>query len=266
MGKQYGPLEIRGVIGGMQFGRNSDGSPGVKKARRFSLHALKVGKNYARTRDNNAEFTGSARATHGLRLALGERVRLFADRLLTARLMALTYRVLAKGPGAGGSRTFEVGPNAVDFRNLELSASERFRGRFQAPFTLAVNPDRNVATVDVPAFDTDYQLRCPNGATHYRLILVAGSLSDYAYTGQSDVYAAVNPGLAGLTSLVESGIAPALGVVQPQLQLVASLPGSPVLPSSAGLVVSLGVEFFRMVNSQAQLLASGNAMQVVGVH
>jgi hypothetical protein len=265
MGKQFGPVEIRGVIDGMQFGRNSDGSKGVKSARRYNKQAMKKGRNYARTRNNNAEFTGAARAAQSLRLACGERVKEFADSMLTSRLVSLTHKVLVKGPGLGGERTLEVVPNLSSFRRIELSRHERMRNRFQAQYTLTVNADRNTVTLDVPGFNPDYYLRCPDGATDFRLVLVAGVLCDHVYTGDGDVYAALNPALDGISALVEGAILPVTGAV-PVQQLVTSLPGSPVLPATAGLVVSLGIEFFRTINSDSQLLAQGNAMAVVEMY
>jgi hypothetical protein len=266
MGSQFGPLSIRGKFGGLQFGRNSDGSWGVKRAARYSKRAYKTSARYARTRDNAAEFTGGARAAKSLRLAMGDRMREFSDSQLQSRLQQLMVQAIQRGPGMGGQRTLEVVPNLDLFRRVDLDPRERLQNRFLGRYTLTVNADRNTVTMDVPAFNTDLCLRAPSGTTHFRLLLVAGVLSDFHYTGSKAKYEPVNPMLNGESALVESPILDAVGVVNPTMQLVTSLAGNPVLPTTAGLMVSLGIEFFKEVNGVHNLLASGNAMQVVDAY
>ena len=265
MGRQQGAVEIKGKVGGLQFGKNSDGSPGVKRARYYSRAKMKKGDNYARTRDNNNEFTGSARAAQQLRQALGDRVYQYGDNQLQARLMQLTYGVLQRGPGTGGKRTYEVQPNLLHFVKLEYNEDEKLGARFNAPYTVTANTDRNTATLDVPSFNPAVRLGKPSGATDFRLVLVAGTISDISYTGNVDVYAADHPEMAGLSALAESAVLP-IDTVTSALQLVAVIPGSPVLPAGTALLVSLGIEFYRTINNDSQLLASGNAMKVVAAY
>lgn len=265
MGRQYGAVELKGKVGDLQFGRNSDGSAGVKRARVSNRQKIMKGKNYARTRDNMSEFKGSTMAASALRKALGPRVRLFGDSQLQSRLVGLTYGILQNGPGTGGQRTFEAQTNMAEFVGLELHNTETLRGRFQATYTVSANSGRNTATLDVPSFDPDYLLSAPSGTTDFRLILVVGVMSDYTYTGNRNKYSASNPGLAGASTLVESALMP-INTPTPAVQLVAALPGTPTLPAGAVLLVSLGIEFYRTINTQSQVLASGNAMAVVAAY
>lgn len=260
-----GAIEIRGKIGGLQFCRNSDGSPGVRRAAVVNKQRMKTGQNFARVRDNIAEFTGAGRTASALRMALGDRVEDFCDSQLQSRLTAITRRVIGNGSGIGGQRKFEVGVNLIELEQVVVNKQERFRNRFKARYQVTVNPDRNTATLDIPSFDPMRRLRIPQGGKKFQLVLSIGVVSDFSYTGNVDVYAPDHPTLSGLTALVESTELPVNTVTQP-LQLIVALPGFPVLPVGTVLVVSLGVEFFREVNSQTQVLATGNAMQVVGVY
>ena len=265
MGGQKGLVHLSGQYGDVQLYVSADGEALARFSQPVKGKKIKRGANYALTRKNNDEFTGSAFAAHSLRLCMGERVRQFADRRLTPRLMSATHAVLMQGPGMAGQRTLEVGPHAGTFRRIEASKVESLTGRLMAPFTVTANPDRNTATLDVPSFNTDNFLRCPQGATHFRLLLVAGVLSDFVYTGDNAVYAPVNPDINARTMVVESSVLPAVGAVNAPLQLVAAVPGLPVLPSSACLVVSVGIEFLRVVNNFEEVMASGNALRVVDV-
>jgi hypothetical protein len=265
MGRQKGLVHLTGQFGDVQLYISADGVPLARFVRPVSGKKVKRDANYALTRKNNDEFTGSVFVARSLRQCLGDRIKQFADRKLSPRLMALSYSVLAKGPGMAGERSFEVAPHVGAFRRLDADRNEPLTGRFQAPFTTTVNPDRNTATLDVPAFTTNNYLRCPQGATHFRLLLVAGVLSDHVYTGGNPVYVAVNPEMNGVSVVAESAVMPAVNAVNAALQLVAAVPGLPVLPSSASLVVSVGVEFLRVINAFEQEMASGNALRVVEV-
>jgi hypothetical protein len=266
MGRQRGLVHLTGQYGDVQLSISADGVPIAKFAPPTSGKKVKTAANYVLTRKNNDEFTGAGHSAKSLRICLGERLKQFSDRHLTARAMALTRSVISQGPGAGGKRTFEVVPHADVFRQLEVDKREQLNGRFYARYTVSTNPDRNTATVDIDSFVPQNFIHPPSGARYYRLVLVAGVLSDFEYTGDAFVYSPINPLLNELTTTVDSGaLLPIDNLPTGPLQLVASISGTPILPSSAGLVVSLGIEFYRVINGFEDLFASGNALQVVGV-
>lgn len=265
MGRQEGAVIIRGKVYGLQFCLNSDGSPGVKRARTVSKNAVKKGKNYARTRENMSEFQGSVAAASALQFAFGERVRLFSDRVMFSRLVKKTYRLIQKGPGNKGERKLEVQTNMVDLVGLELNNGSKLSTNFKAPYTLTVNTDRNSATLDVPQFNTSLLLTAPMGATEFSLVLVAGVMSDFTHDPDRKEYAADHGTLSKKSVLAESALMPVTGMTT-ALQLVAALPGAPVLPAGTTLLVSLGVQYYLTVNNQALPLASGNGMAVVGAY
>jgi len=265
MGRQKGLVHLTGQYGDVQLSINADGVPVAKFAQPVRRNKVKKGDNYKVTRKNNDEFTASAYSASSLRRCMGERIRQFADRHLTARLIALAYGVIAKGPGMAGQRTFEVGANRAMLRRVEASKLTSLTSRFQAPFTVTANADRNTAVLDVPAFATDNFLSRPQGATHFKLLLVAGVLSDFEYTGGTVVYEPSVPDMNGLSIVASSLVLPAIAATNPALLLTAAVPGLPVLPSTACLIVSVGIEFLRVINGYEEVLASGNALRVVEV-
>ncbi len=264
MGRQQGLVHLSGQFGDLRLSIAANGKPiaafaPVRKGR------VKRGRNYGLTRKNNAEFTGSAYCAQSLRRCMGERIRDFSDRDLSGRLLAMMHSVISLGQGRAGERSFDVLSHASMFQHIEANAGTPFGSRFQAPYSLTVNPARNAVTLDVAAFATDHFLYCPQGATHFRLLLVAGILSDFVYVGGRRPYAPVNALLNGQSVVASSLAIPAVNATTSVLQLVAALPGAPVMPSTAGLVVSVGIEFLRVINNYEEVMASGNGLKVVEV-
>lgn len=264
MGRQQGIVYLTGQFGDLRLSINANGKPVVAFAP-VRPGKVKKGSNYALTRKNNDEFTGSAVSAHRLRMCMGERIRQFADRSLSNRLMSVTRNVISQGPGRAGQRSFEVAAHVAQFKHLEANRTEPLNGRFQAPFSLTVNSDRNTVTLDIPGFDVDNFLYRPQGATDFRLLLVVGVLSNFVYTGGNLVYTPLHEDLDGLGSTVVSAALPAENTTVGNVQLVASVPGLPVLPATAGLVVSVGIEFLRVINNYEEVMASGNALRLVEV-
>jgi hypothetical protein len=266
MGRQVGLVHLSGQFGDVRASVGPDGKGYVAFAPPISAKRVKEDKNYELTRRVNDEFIGSVRAAQSVRQCMGERIAEFGDRHLTSRLNALCKKVINTGPGFFGERRFEVVPNLGLFRHVEANKRERLRSRFMAPFSVTVNTDRNVATLDVASFLPNNFIHAPSGATDCRLTLVAGVLSDFVFTGDNDVYAPAEPTLDGITVSVPSALIPVSGSGVAAFQVIAAIPGAPVLPATTGLAVSVGIEFVKVVNSVEYVMASGNAMQLVEVY
>ncbi len=258
-------VHVTGQYGDVQLSINADGVPIAKFQRRMSGKKVKQGRNYGLTRKNNAEFKACAYAGRSLRVCMGERLHAFAERKLSSRVLGVMYGLVQQGAGMAGQRSLEIGANRALLQRLDASKQTTLRSRFYAPFTLTSNLARNTATLVVPAFDAGNFIHPPQGATHFRLLLVAGVLSDYGYVGGNVVFAPVNPLLNELVTTTMSATLPAYGLLPGQLTLVAAVPTLPTLPSTACLVVSVAIEFLRVINNFEEVMASGNALQIMEV-
>jgi hypothetical protein len=265
MGRQYGPVHLSGQFGDMQYSID-EGQGKAKLVQTVSKERILTDPNYALTRQNMSEFKAAVFAAKALRMCFGPAAARFAERYLTGRLNKLMRSVISRGVGNAGERSFEVLPNLHLFQNLQLDRKEPFEGRFRERFVVTPDVDRHTATVDIADFDTEFGLLTPQGATHFRLFLSVGALSDLSYSVTDQVYEVVSPDVSQLNGIAASSYLPIGGMMGSSLQLVASLPGTPILPVTAGLVVCLGVEFYRKINGNYGRMASGNAMKLVGVY
>jgi hypothetical protein len=267
MGIQRGGVHISGKIGDVQY--YLDRSQGfVRMANPPSKEKILTDEAYAQTRKSMAEFKGSAKATTTLIACFGGNWKSFGERFLRARLQKLMRDVVKRGTGLKGKRRFEVAPNLGLFRKFELSSEDKFGQRFKAPYTVTVNTDRNTAVLDVGAFHTHYQLEVPqsNAASHFRVFVSIGVLTDFIHVGGQEEYASTQEDLAGMNAIAYSASMVCDGTMNSGFQVMASLPSLPVLPSDACLVVCLGVEFLEIVSGVQEFFAQGNAMQIHGAY
>lgn len=219
---------------------------------------------FENTRRNNSEFKGASKAVNSLMGCFGGNGKRFGGKFYRARLLRETLAMVKRGPGDDGSRSFLVVGNAFDLRNFDMNLADQFLSRFTDLPAPVVNTDRNQAVLTIPSFAADEVVVAPEGAKKFKLKLYVGVLSDLVM-GTNGKYELVNPNTNRQVGIATSAALPVTGAIS-GIVLTATLPGSPVLPTTAGLVVSVSIEFFKETNGNLSLLAQGNALQIIDVY
>jgi len=263
MSKQIGIIKLKGNLDGISFYK-SDGNALARMANGPDKARIDQDPAYARVRENNNEFSGAASTGKALRMAFAESIRSMADRYLTSRLLKLFKEICSRGVGARGERSIAIASNAFVLRGLEFNRLKPYSSLCTAPYTLTANAGRNEVTLDMDSFAPSIYVGAPSGATHFRITLAIGTISDYAFDAASRKYMPVDEASNGL-SAVAYGTTEALNSIGVGYNLVASLAGSPVIPSGTSVMAAIGIEFFQQVNSVDYLLAQSNGMQIVEV-
>ncbi len=261
MARQKGIIKLKGKIGDITFYEN-DGQSLARLKGGIDKERIHKDPKFKRTRENMAEFGGSASVGKSLRMSLITVIKAFGDRYVVSRIVKLMKAINARGPGDRGKRTFEIVVNKDLLEGFEFNEKEVLGGVFNAPYTLTVNNDRNEVTLDIPDFDADSFVTAPEGATHFRIISAIGVLSDFTYNQPTKKYEPTDPGVNEEGARVVSSEISITGMVGSTTTLVATIPGSPVLPATAGLVACIGIEFLQELNGSFYLLESANAMRI----
>lgn len=218
-------------------------------------------------RKHITEFSGATLAVNSLMASFGESGLSFGDRYMRGRLQKVAVKALKSGPGRNGSRALEVMAQRHLFSGFELNSEDRFSGRFRVTPALMVNLDRNMATVTVPAFNAVRTVvAAPYSATHFRLCLAIGVVSDVVHASPDEGYVAAEQTLNRQTNLHYSAYHPCDGMPNAGFILNTMISGQPVLPLTAGLAVSIGIEFFKEVNGFMDTVAQGNGMVLMGIY
>jgi hypothetical protein len=220
-------------------------------------------KSFANTRRNMSEFGGAGIAVNGLMACLGDDGKSFGGKRYRSFLQKTMRSAVTEGSGVDGKRSFEAVASGYLLEGLELNKQDQFSSRFRASYGISVNADRNEAVLTVAGFSADSVVLRPSGGTEFVVKLYAGALSDIAHFATGG-YKPVNPTLHGLVDVQATSLQPVSGA-NAGFTLTATLPGSPVLPSTAGLVVAVSIEFVKTVNGVSNLLMQGNCLRIIQV-
>ena len=263
MSKQKGLIKLEGNIGGISF-YSSDGEHLARMANGPSKDRIAKNPSFKRTRENNMEFGGSAKVSKSFRAALATVLQSMAGRYLTSRLTKIFKIINLKATGTRGQRPIELSAYKETLKNFDLDKNINLASVFGAPYTTAINGDRNEVTVTIPSFIPDVSINAPTGATHFKLVLATGAVSDFVYDAGVNAYEAADPGQNGL-SAVEYGAITALGSTPATFSLVATFAGSPTIATNVSVVECLGIEFYQQVGADYYVFAQDNAMKVIEV-
>ncbi len=264
MSKQLGVIKLKGNIGGISF-YQSEGVHLARLANGPSKERIAGDTAFQRTRENNAEFGGSATAAKALRTALASVLGTMADSRLAARLTQLFKQLNTLGTGTRGQRGITLSTHKPMLVGLEFNSKQSFSSLFSAPFTTVMNVDRNQGTITVAAFMPANFISMPSGATHFRLVQALGTVSDYVYNNLTKAYEPFDPVMNSLGAVTYSAYTPLVAAAPLTLNLVTALAGAPKPGVQISVVQCLGIEFYQQQGGVNYLLAQGNALKVVAV-
>ena len=263
MSKQKGVIKLEGNLGGISF-YVSDGQYLARVAGGPSKERIQNDPAFKRTRENNKEFGGSAKAAKALRLSMGGLLQTMAGSRLVSRLTALFKAINLRDTGLRGQRAIKLSANMDIIQNLEFNKKISFSTVFAAPFTASNNVDRNEGTMVIPIFSPDSFINAPSGATHFRLVTALGVISDYEYDAGIKGYVPAVPGQDSLGAVTYGAMLDLTAPTTVQT-LVSALAGAPVIDAEATVIQTLGIEFFQRIGTEDYLFAQDNAMKVINV-
>jgi hypothetical protein len=263
MSKQKGIIKLVGNIGGMSF-YTSNGEYLARTAGGPTKERIATGSNFVRTRENNAEFGGSAKVGKAFRTALSSVIQTMGGSTLTATLTRLFKSINSRASGVRGQRPIALSANKAQAKGLELNNKISFTSVFNAPYTVTADADRVAITFTIPAFIPINFINAPAGATGFRVAAAVGWLSDYSFDNNTLSYEPTVPDQNSLGITAYSTIQP-ISNVPATITLTATAPGGLVPDAGVSVIACLGIEFYQKIDSVDYLLAQGNAMRIVEV-
>lgn len=264
MAKYKGIVKLQGKIGDLTF-KQVNGKGQVGLSSEVDKGRIEKDPAFARTRENNQEFGGSAKLAKAVRTALNDVFKSFSDKQASGRLVSLMRKVLNLGGGFRGQRVADLVNNGASLKGFELNALDKFGTKFKVPYVTSVNADRNELTVTIPDFHTVDDIDGPSFASHLRLVLAVGSVSNQIFDAGEKTYAPSNTAQEMENIVVRSSEIVIGGMVGTSLVLTAQLPSAIVLDPDVVLIGALGIEFLENVNGNYYVFATDNAMKIVEV-
>ncbi|OBX24069.1 MULTISPECIES: hypothetical protein [Bizionia] len=255
-------IKLDGTLDGLTFYRQN-GESLVKTKSQVSKNRIMRDPAYKRTRENMMEFGGAARAGKAFRDGFANMVKLMGDSYLSARVSGLMKRINSTGAGKRGERDIDVVAMRDMFRGFEFNKQLPFKSVFYAPYTLPeIDPARDLAKWKVLDFNTDAFITAPEGATHFKLVLAAGYVSNYSYEAATNTYEPVDETVNGLGGTDTSAAIPIGGMVGGDTTLTVDLTALGAIPVTSALFVSIGIVFYQEINTDLYEFAQSNTMKV----
>lgn len=260
MAKNVGLIKISGKVGDLQFFKK-DGKTYVGLSSSLSKDRISKDPAFKRTRENMAEFGGSAAVSKSIRLSLIP-IKTLIEKNLHNRLTRMIRQLINLGSGQRGKRLVEFSLNHTAIKGFELNESASVSEVLQIPVTVTSNTDRNQLVLTIAEFlPVDY-LAVPEGATHFRIHLAGLALSDFAPAGAANKYQPSNTAQHGLFTNDHTIEIPLDALVTGGISLTVDLPGAPALDPDVSLVAMVGIDFLQEINGDFYQFASNNAVRI----
>lgn len=263
MARQSGVIKFTGSLGDVSGYKDGQGNHIIRTKGGATAEQIATGENFARTRENMAEFSGVSKMGKYIRDAMAATKRSW-DRYVTGRLVAQLKQVnLLDDSEARGQRAILVTAAPEALVGFQFNSGSNLDSVLRVPFTVTANAGRNEATFEVPAVDPGVNLAVPSGATHVRYICAAMALPDFIYnegTGQYEPAADV----ATLLTVIHSSYLD-LGSAIAATDVVAALPGSPTMAPEVSLCAVIGVQYYQEVSGNYYPFAQQDAIKIGGV-
>ena len=129
----------------------------------------------------------------------------------------------------------------------------------------SLNIDRSIITWTIPDFNADSFVKAPEGATHFKLVLAAGFVSNYEYVSALNSYEPVDESENAIGKTAESAAIPIVGDVGSETQLIVDMELVAPVVATTAVLAAIGIEFYQDINGELYQLASGNAMKIATV-
>lgn len=265
MAKQKGFIKLKGSLGGLTF-YDQDGKSLVKTTSGIDKQRIESDPSFKRTRENMSEFGGAAKVGKSLRMGFANIIKKMGKTNVVGRIVRIMKRINSIGPGLRGQRVFEILPNKVLLDGFEFNLDAPLDAIFFAPNNSpSLDVNRSVATWVVPDFDTDSFINAPDGATHFKLVLVTTVLSDFKYNTQLKSYEPVEATENETNGIAFSNALKLNGMIGSDTTLTVDLGFTTVLPNSVAVVSAIGIIFYQEINGKLYELATDNAMRIDAV-
>lgn len=246
MAKQTGIFPLQGSIGNISFFKTKDGYMARQKTG-VTGQRIATDPAFARTRENMEEFKRAGKASKLLRNSLRSILMKVSDSRMSNRLTAKMMEVIKlDAVNTRGQRNVidgEVG--LVD--QFEFNEAGKLASSFFAPFTADIDRVTGKTKVDIPVFVPANMISFPQGATHWKLSIMAAVVNF-----ENETYQNVTDETAfGENSMTATAV----------INLEADLPANTTDP----IFLTLAIEFLQDVNGVKYPLNNGayNACAIV---
>lgn len=249
MARQKGVIKLQGQMGGVSFYKTGKDGFLAREKGGVDGERIKNDPNFARTRENGAEFGRAGSAGKLLRTAFRTLILSSPDGRMASRLTREMVKVIqADQVNTRGQRNVIDGEAAL-LQGFEFNENAKLGSTFFSQISPSINRATGICEVVLANYSPDQMVAAPAGATHYRLIMGAAWV---------DFQNGVSSSNEDRSAEIEIN-----NIQTPIMTLSASVPAATAEP----IFLGFGIEFFQQVNGAFYPLKNGqyNALSIVMV-
>ncbi len=123
-------------------------------------------------------------------------------------------------------------------------------------------PERNRATLTIPAFNPANLVRAPSGTSHFRFVHALAAVSNLAYDEETGAFEPLEPVMNETAAIAYSDYLPIAAAVPANVTVEAIFPGAPTVSGDVAVLECVGIEFFQQVSGQYYQLSAGNCLKI----
>jgi hypothetical protein len=262
MPQQIGLIKLKGKIDGISF-YESGGNLLARMAKGPSKNRIMHDPAFARTRQNNSEFAGSAKVAKAFRYAF-HLVKNVSDPYISSRLTGIFKRINISGKGSKGKRSIDLSRHREQLTGFEFNR-DRFVSQFFTGLLIANNTaDRASASITIENVLLRNVVKAPSGATHVRFTQALGLVSDFVYDELLQGYAPKE--CLSVRHCITSSDYQPLNMDQLfSLNITSFLSDQPIVSEHVSVIQCFAVSFYNQMGNTFHPLKNASAMKVVRI-
>jgi hypothetical protein len=263
MSTQVGIVKLEGKIDGVSFYR-SGGKYLARMANGPDKKRIKRDPAFRRTRENNLEFGGAAKAASAFRASVSPVLKL-ADSRVTSRLIANFREINRRGEGERGKRPINLSQHRAQLANFDFNINLLVSSLFTGMVTAEHREDRLHASLKIEDVVISKVTNGPVGATHVRFTQLLGAVSDYVYDEFLEQYVPVKDSMDFHTVVNHSDYFSLKEKTPVSFALSSMLTGNPSLTDNASVIQCFGILFYQQVGNDFEVMKNGSAVKVLKI-
>jgi len=230
-----------------------------------SSEEVKNGENYAELRRNQQEFAAASNLAKALRHSLPKKMARICEPYVSGRLTACFRNLAQLSDGAIGKRPILLSENGKSLEGFDFNSQAPFKDTFPNSVMVMKGSNYGQLILHIPSFTPREDLLAPENATHYQLFSHLLLLSDVTYKNDLKEYNPAVPEFHARHITKENPIHPIINYPEESTTQQLSLYNGEPIPTGTGLMLILGVKFYRWSGTKYVDMTSNSSMQILKV-
>ncbi len=227
---------------------------------------IKTSPAYKELRGNQSEFGAASALAKILRFSLPKYMLDISESYVSGKLTATLRQLAQKTEGAPGTRPLLLSRHGKVLEGFNFNSESTLSDVFTPKFYSKESSERGKLLLHFSSFTPDQDIFAPEGATHFRLFAHLVLLSDYVSLVGDDHHSPLHADWQGKFQSYEGQLQPLCKVTLEPLTTQLSVLEYEPTPAQTGMLLLVGICFYKQDGSDFNLMESGNALEINKVY